>query len=34
MVVVVTEGALKRHWIVTAYIARKALEGAVEWRKS
>jgi type I restriction enzyme R subunit len=34
MVVVVTEAAPKRHWIVTAYLTRNLLEGAVEWRKS
>jgi hypothetical protein len=34
VVVVVTQTAPKRHWIVTAYVARKLQEGAVEWRKS
>ena len=24
----------QRHWIITAYIARKLAEGVVEWKKS
>jgi hypothetical protein len=33
-VVVVTErGPAQRHWIVTAYIARKWVEGKVEWKR-
>ena len=24
----------KRHWIITAYIARKLAEGEIEWRKN
>ena len=35
VVVVVTEaGADGRHWIITAYIARKLAEGDVEWERS
>lgn len=35
VVVVVTEVApVGRHWIVTAYIARKLAEGGVEWKRS
>ena len=34
VVVVVTEGASGRHWIVTAYLARKLAEGDVEWKRS
>src|SRR5271170_129832 len=31
VVVVVTSGEGGRHWIITAYIARKLAEGEVEW---
>ena len=35
VVVVVTEAApVGRHWIVTAYLARKLAEGEVEWKRS
>ncbi|MGH7362419.1 MAG: hypothetical protein ACREKK_08970 [Candidatus Methylomirabilales bacterium] len=35
VVVVVTEaGPVGRHWIVTAYLARKLAEGEVEWKRS
>lgn len=33
VVVVVTEAAARRHWIVTAYRTRKLVEGETEWRK-
>ncbi len=34
VVVVVSAPAEGRHWIVTAYIARKLAEGVVEWKRS
>ena len=34
VVVVVTDQELPRHWIITAYIARKLAQGDVEWQKS
>ncbi len=35
MVVVVSElGQSERHWIITAYIARKLAEGEVEWTQN
>ena len=34
VVVVVSESAAGRHWIITAYIARKLAEGEPEWKKS
>jgi len=34
VVVVVTSGEGGRHWIITAYIARKLAEGEVEWARS
>ena len=35
VVVVVNEaGPVSRHWIVTAYFARKLAEGEVEWKRS
>jgi len=34
VVVVVSELARERHWIVTAYITRKLAQGEVEWRRS
>jgi len=34
VVVVVTEGSLGRHWIITAYMARRLAEGEVEWKRS
>jgi hypothetical protein len=34
VVVVVTSGEDGRHWIITAYIARKLAEGEVEWARS
>ena len=35
VVVVVSEpDPSSRHWIITAYIARKLAEGEVEWRRS
>jgi hypothetical protein len=33
VVVVVSELARERHWIITAYIARKLAEGEVEWTR-
>jgi hypothetical protein len=34
VVVVVTEAAARRHWIVTAYVARKLAGGEIEWKRS
>jgi hypothetical protein len=35
VVVVVTQAApAARHWIVTAYLARRLAEGEVEWKRS
>jgi len=35
VVVVVTEAALSgRHWIITAYIARRLAEGEIEWKRN
>ncbi len=34
VVVVVSEGTARRHWMVTAYLARRLAEGEVEWRRS
>lgn len=35
VVVVATEsGKERRHWIVTAYLARRLAEGVVEWKRS
>lgn len=34
VVVVVGAPAEGRHWIVTAYIARRLAEGAIEWKRS
>jgi hypothetical protein len=34
VVVVVSAGADGRHWIITAYIARKLAEGEIEWARS
>jgi hypothetical protein len=35
VVVVVTDAGLAdRHWIVTAYIARRLVAGGVEWKRS
>jgi len=34
IVVVVSPGDDGRHWIITAYIARKLAEGEVEWARS
>lgn len=34
VVVVVTEVHKTRHWIATAYIARKLVEGEIEWAKN
>lgn len=34
VVVVVSElGPKERHWIITAYIARKLAEGEIEWKR-
>jgi len=34
-VVVVSEAAsVQRHWIITAYITRRLMNGDVEWQKS
>ena len=34
VVVVSDDGIPKRHWIVTAYIARKLAKGVIEWKRS
>ena len=35
VVVVVSEsGAVRRHWIITAYIARRLVGGEIEWKKN
>jgi hypothetical protein len=34
VVVVVMDVAASRHWVVTAYMARKLTEGDIEWTKS
>ena len=34
VVAVTDKGPTRRSWIVTAYIARKLVEGEVEWRRS
>jgi len=34
MVVVVSAPADGRHWIITAYIARRLAEGVVEWKRN
>jgi len=34
VVVVVSEQAPGRHWVITAYMARKLAQGEVEWKKS
>ena len=34
VVVVVSEAIPERHWIVTAYLARKVPSGVVEWQRS
>ena len=34
VVVVVSElNAAERHWIITAYLARKLVDGEVEWKR-
>lgn len=34
VVVVVTDALGGRHWIVTAYLARRLAEGGIEWKRS
>ena len=34
VVVVVSDAAFSRHWIITAYMARKLSKGGIEWKKS
>ncbi len=35
VVVVVSEpDAMNRHWIITAYLARRLIEGEVEWKRN
>lgn len=34
IVVVVVSGPPQRHWVITAYIARRLAEGEVEWQRS
>jgi len=34
VVVVVSQLAGERHWIITAYLTRELAEGEVEWRRS
>lgn len=33
-VVVVSESAAERHWIITAYLTRRLMNGEIEWQKS
>lgn len=33
VVVVVSDAAPERHWIITVYIARKLAEGEIEWKR-
>jgi len=33
VVVVVTDAPIRRHWIVTAYLAVRLAEGEVEWQR-
>ncbi len=33
VVVVSDDNAAKRHWVITAYLARKLAEGDVEWKR-
>lgn len=33
VVVVVSEQSQKRHWVITAYMARKLAQGEVEWKR-
>jgi hypothetical protein len=33
VVVVSQSGPDRRHWIITAYIARKLVEGEIEWKR-
>ncbi|MBN1955164.1 MAG: hypothetical protein JW900_08960 [Anaerolineae bacterium] len=32
VVVVVSDAAPERHWIITAYMARRLAEGEIEWK--
>lgn len=34
VVVVVSETSQSRHWIITAYMARRLAEGEIEWKRS
>jgi len=34
VVVVVVSGPPSRHWIITAYLARRLAEGVAEWKRS
>ena len=34
VVVVISEGDNGRHWIITAYTARKLVEGEIEWARN
>jgi len=34
VVVVVVSGPPDRHWIITAYLARRLAEGEAEWKRS
>jgi hypothetical protein len=34
VVVVSDPGPAERHWVITAYLARRLAEGAVEWKRS
>lgn len=34
VVVVVSEQSQGRHWVITAYMARKLAQGEVEWKKA
>jgi hypothetical protein len=34
VVVVVTEGAPRRHWVITAYLVGKLRQGDMEWKRN
>jgi hypothetical protein len=33
-VVVVSEAGFRRHWVITAYLVRKLVQGGVEWKRN
>jgi hypothetical protein len=34
VVVVSAPDAMRRHWVITAYMTRRLVEGEVEWKRS